>query len=621
MIVYQLLWAAFMSCLLGFAFYRSWRWEHGEYQERITLFNKKASKDTVVWMPATILLWFIGIFFTLELIMVGGEEGLWEFSAFTLDIMVLLSVYFAVLLVILPLLRKKFSARACATLWIAPVFMFYMTNTYFSTLPLPKLTIYIPRPVLRTVLWVWLTGFAAVEGYYLISHWCFVRRIRENARPIGDSDIINLWNTIAEELEYRKDVELIRSDAAQTPFSMGRTNMNRRTVLPVRDYAPEELSMIFRHEIHHLQRWDVNTKIFIAFCRALCWWNPLVWLATKKAAEDLELSCDEIVTENMGRDERKAYAQLLLNSAAPQQGFTTCLSATAETLRYRLKHVVNIRPKATGTLLVMLSLFTCMMCFGVTALADQRDSYTALLLQPDAKIQSISFTDPDHSGEVYQWDEAALREALGSVTVEHLASHREGMPGGIHQLHLVVYKESKTHFIDLDDNLVRDLHLGKNMRNQIYFVKSAVDWDAVRAALDFDAPPKPSPLMPEMFYTFTDHHEAESFYATCPYASAQDGETGEVLRQWSDESQAGGIHGAKVSEVSMKFSHAPNFLSVMVENWDRSKAYIHSFDTVSLINTMPLPDYAAHYTVTAHFYYGGIRYEAEYIFDVNPNGT
>ena len=64
MIVYQFLWAAFMSCLLGFTFYRSWRWEHGEYQERFTLFDKekKASKDTVVWMPATILLWFIGIF-------------------------------------------------------------------------------------------------------------------------------------------------------------------------------------------------------------------------------------------------------------------------------------------------------------------------------------------------------------------------------------------------------------------------------------------------------------------------------------------------------------------------------------------------------------------------------
>ena len=77
----------------------------------------------------------------------------------------------------------------------------------------------------------------------------------------------------------------------------------------------------------------------------------------------------------------------------------------------------------------------------------------------------------------------------------------------------------------------------------------------------------------------------------------------------------------KVSEVSMEFSHAPNFLSVMVENWDRSKAYIHNFDTVSLVNTMPLPDYAAHYTVTAQFDYGGIHYEAEYIFDVNPKGT
>lgn len=486
MIIYRILWAAFMSCLVGFTFYRSWRWEHGEYKESFNLSGEKRSKDTVVWLPADFLLWIVGIVAVMYIMFRGWKDGVRTFSAFAVDVMILLSAYFAVLLVILPLLREKFSARACATLWIAPVFIFYQIAQLMDLLPVPRLTLYLPRPILNTVLWVWLAGFVVVEGYYLISHWRFVHRVKENSAPIMDDDTLKLWQQIAEELEYRKSVELIRSGATETPFSMGRNNFTRRTVLPVRDYTPEELAMIFRHEIHHLQRWDVNTKIFITFCRALCWWNPLVWLATKKAAEDLELSCDEIVTENMGREERKAYAQLLLNSAAPQQGFTTCLSAAAETLRYRLKNIINIRQRETGTLLVMSALFLCVMCFGVTALADARDTFTDLLLD-GAEIQEIHFVDGDVDSEVYGWDEDALRQVLAGVTVEHLASERRTAQATIPHLIIVARCDGKIHYIDLTDDFVTDFHFVKNTIGSLYLVKSSIDWDSIRAALDFAA--------------------------------------------------------------------------------------------------------------------------------------
>lgn len=622
MIGLRILWATFMSGILGFAFYRSWQWEHGKHQERITLFDKKNSKDTMVWLPADFLLWVI-IITGVMVVILRGEEGLHIFSAFSLDVMFLLSGYFGLLLILLPLLRKKFSARACATLWIAPVFMFYQIGAWIRNIPLPRLTIYLPRPALNILLWIWLAGFIVVEGYYLITHWRFVHRIKENSSPVMDGNILKLWQQIAEELEYRKEVEILRSKATQTPFSMGRTNWNRRTVLPFQDYTAEELSMIFRHEIHHLQRWDVNTKIFITFCRALCWWNPLVWIATKKAAEDLELSCDEIVTENMGHEERRIYAKLLLNSAASQQGFTTCLSAAAETLRYRLKHIINIRPKATGTLLVMASLFTCIMCFGVLALADARDSYTNLLLPEEVEIQGIHFYDPHHSGEVYKWDEESLRQALHRVTVEHLPSYRDHIQTGVPHLELVITRDGKTHFINLTDDTVKDLRLGKNMENSLYLVKSTVDWDAIRAALDFDAPEPVRLNPPEMYYSFSGkgYHDAQRFYALRTSAAAWDGDTGAELRRWDEHlsEPGGGIWGVEVSSVTMDFSRAPVQLEVEVENWDRTDSDTISFDALSTTVTMPLPDYAAHYTVYAEFFYDGIRYTAQYVFDIRPD--
>ena len=36
-------------------------------------------------------------------------------------------------------------------------------------------------------------------------------------------------------------------------------------------------------------------QLAFAFCTALCWFNPFLWIAMRKSAEDLELSCDELI--------------------------------------------------------------------------------------------------------------------------------------------------------------------------------------------------------------------------------------------------------------------------------------------------------------------------------------
>lgn len=80
----------------------------------------------------------------------------------------------------------------------------------------------------------------------------------------------------------------------------------------------------------------------------MCWFNPLMWLAMRKSADDLELSCDEIVLEGCSSTTRYQYANLLLKTAGDQRGFTTCLSTTASALRYRLKHVMSLPQNIPG---------------------------------------------------------------------------------------------------------------------------------------------------------------------------------------------------------------------------------------------------------------------------------
>ena len=88
-----------------------------------------------------------------------GAAVLTEFS---LQLMVLLTFYFGALMLLLPLLRRKISARACATLWLLPVFLYYnLTVWRMSYLP-PLVVLRVPSGVVPMLLGLWAAGFVAV---------------------------------------------------------------------------------------------------------------------------------------------------------------------------------------------------------------------------------------------------------------------------------------------------------------------------------------------------------------------------------------------------------------------------------------------------------------------------
>ena len=484
--IWQALWGLVLAGLLCYTFLRAWRWEHGEKPE--LLFGEKYGTETYVLVLPTVLFWILLAFLVILTARLGVKEGFVRFAGLAGEVLLLLSVYFLLLLALLPLLRRFISARVCALLWLVPAFLFWQAHALIRVLPMPRRTIYVPRRALPIIAAIWLAGFLAVGGYYLISHLRFRARVRDVTYPERDAEALALWEREREALDYRRPVALLRGKIA-APFSMGRTKQSRCTVLPERDYTPEELSMIFRHELRHLQRCDVNTKVFFCLCNAACWFDPLVWLATRKAAEDLERSCDEIVTEGMDEEERRAYAKLLLDAAAPAHGCTTCLSAAAGTLRYRLKSVMDRRRRLSGLPLLMAAVFCTALCFGTVAFSDARGSFTALLLPEDTQIGHIyrigtdgSITyDPD-----MEWDEAALRAALDGVELEHVAGLRgqttvgEGIELTLTGagMRLLCLTRGGVTVIDVSGVSVTDC----------YVLRSAVDWDAIEAALEPEAP-------------------------------------------------------------------------------------------------------------------------------------
>ena len=108
-----------------------------------------------------------------------------------------------------------------------------------------------------------------------------------------------------------------------------------------------------------------------------------MWIAMRKSADDMELSCDETVLLGADDATRKQYAILLLDTAGDERGFTTCLSATANAMRYRLQNITKPVKRRSGALIVGAVFFILCMTSGYVALAYEGNSGAQLIYQCD----------------------------------------------------------------------------------------------------------------------------------------------------------------------------------------------------------------------------------------------
>ena len=486
-------WALFLAGFVYYTFHRSWEWEHGApMPEPIFGGDKPRTKETVVWLDPA----FLPLLLLVILILFGvmdGMDGVERFLSLSLDVMIVISIYFLLLTFLLPVFRRYFSARACATMWILPVFMFWQAHILLQNAPAPAFVIYIPSNILKKVLFpVWIAGFTFVFAGKFISHFIFRHTVMSASIPVRDPAVLELFDEELKKLEYYHPVRLVISSAITVPLSMGSGKRTRVTVLPNREFTHQELQFIFRHEIHHLQRGDVSTKIFFAFCQALCWFNPLIWVAVRKASDDLELSCDEIVLEGLEEGMRRQYAQLLLNTAGYSGGFTTCLSAAAETMRYRLKHIVTVRKRWPGTLMLSIAMFLCVMSYGTIAVSSSRGTVTELIpeCRTAADITSVYYQpeDSEHLRRVFAWNGEQLFSYLASLDAEKLSSSNEIHDIGGQRLYVQIDYPGLME-LSVYDRMIKvfRFQFRNNSSTEYFYLRSEPDWDVIIGCLDLNA--------------------------------------------------------------------------------------------------------------------------------------
>lgn len=420
----------------------------------------------------------------------------------TVPVIFTICLYYIVLIPIIPLLRKYFHSYACAVLWMIPSMLYLSCYRWMQRMQ-PAHICMVPRQWIHAGFRIWFAGFLLFLLIPVLRHLQIRRKLLSPASPCSDPSVSNLFNRLREEYCGDKfDLRLLYCPVIKTPLSIGLFRRSTCVLLPQRAYSEEELELIFRHELIHICRRDSGVKFLIAFCRALCWFNPFMHLAMRRCSEDMELSCDQLVLKDAGQEKSEQYASLILDTAAEPRGFTTCLSADARSMAYRLKQILLPGPKWKGTILVGAVTSLLLYSLGWFSFACDAGTIKDIALEhsssapSDWTISSISAWN-NITGEAREIrtalrtsDPQALTDTITALECLDLAGFytlKEDGPeinvwyqtdGGL------CYVTVSTHMVTLGYPIKSSETSGSYIRSASYLLKEPVDMDYLLSLLE-----------------------------------------------------------------------------------------------------------------------------------------
>lgn len=413
---------------------------------------------------------FLLILGAMSRLMLGDEADPMLFTSL-FSVAVSLTVYYVLLALLMPWLRRRISSWACGALWLVPNVLYILARDNMR-LPAPLLVIKTSEGLMSALLGVWFAGFLLIMAWKTAEHLLFRRRVLRNAEKLK----VPLWDEVFGQVcPNRNRPPLYRSREAATPLTIGLFAGNRVVVLPVRDYTDEELRLVLMHEAVHIARFDAVSKLGLVSMAAFCWFDPLVWLAIRRSAEDIELSCDESVTLGADEAERRRYADLLLSSAGDERGFTTCLSARASSLRYRLRNVMKPAVKRSGAVVIALAAFLLILSCGQIAFAYGGGSGAELIF--DGEVTSL-YTVSDGSCT----DPEGLKTYVASLELMELSEGYDFDLDGVRH-RVVIFDapggQGKQISVDFYDNIVefRPLFIKLDHWAEYYYLPAGTDWE------------------------------------------------------------------------------------------------------------------------------------------------
>lgn len=230
--------------------------------------------------------------------------------------------------------------------------------------------------VLRAAGIVWMGGVAvalAVLAIGLTRLWW----LASHARPVVDGPWAEHAADIAAAYRLRRPPLVLHSDH---PSVLGTWGFARAKVLLPADaltWPVDRLRVVLAHELAHVRRGDWSVQIAVDLLCAAYWFNPLVWLASRRLRLESEHACDDAVLA-MGVT-GDTYASELVDLARAfrvRQPFVPAAAiARPSSLERRIRAMLNVtlkrapitRSASLAAAVVLVAVTVLVAGFGVSA--------------------------------------------------------------------------------------------------------------------------------------------------------------------------------------------------------------------------------------------------------------
>ncbi len=277
----------------------------------------------------------------------------------------------------------------------------------------------------QVILRVWLGGFVAVAGWYLLGRLGLGRLLRR-ATPLDGRGWIDELETQRVSAGITRPIRLFRSDRVGSPVTWG----IRRPVIVVPpealDWSAERRKVVLAHELAHIVRGDGIANLIAWAASAVYWFHPLAWFSARRLRAESERAADDFVlAQGVSPVE---YAAHLLDVARGSrwlrlQGATAIGMARPHTLEGRLLAVLDhtrnrLAPKAITRRAAWLFSAGLVLPFASLIPVGRAASVPAQVVQGDTINESIPARPGDllaldlktgASVRIEGWDQPTVR--------------------------------------------------------------------------------------------------------------------------------------------------------------------------------------------------------------------
>lgn len=196
----------------------------------------------------------------------------------------------------------------------------------------------------------WLSGIVLFLCYHLIGYFVFKKSVLRFSRPIRQGHIAELWEEVRGEMAIRRGIELCVCKKVQSPMITG--FFRPFLLLPDSDYHDAELRIILKHELIHYRRRDIWYKLLLVCANAAHWFNPIIYLMRAVSNRDIEMACDSELIKDSDPTFKKQYSEIILSAIHRgnqcKTAFSTYFFGGEHTMKERFLNILDGTKKRRG---------------------------------------------------------------------------------------------------------------------------------------------------------------------------------------------------------------------------------------------------------------------------------